>query len=148
MNRRILRRWKSNAMVALMIGAVILALAPLFFILFDLVIRGASSLNLDFFTRTPAPIGQTGGGQAYWVGEGKPKPLTAFDFSRTPLDELKVATITVVTEELLRNQARETIARRKSEEEWERFLRQARAESYVDLRLSSEAMLGALASSR
>lgn len=51
--------------------------------------------------RTPL-IGQTGGGQAYWVGEGKPKPLTAFDFSRTTLDELKVATITVVTEELLR----------------------------------------------
>lgn len=51
--------------------------------------------------RTPL-IGQTGGGQAYWVGEGKPKPLTAFDFSRTTLDELKVATISVVTEELLR----------------------------------------------
>jgi Predicted phage phi-C31 gp36 major capsid-like protein len=51
--------------------------------------------------RTPL-IGQTGGGQAYWVGEGKPKPLTAFDFSRTTLDELKVATITVVTEELIR----------------------------------------------
>ncbi|HYC66652.1 phage major capsid protein [Brevundimonas sp.] len=49
-----------------------------------------------------ALIGQTGGGQAYWVGEGKPKPLTAFDFSRTSLDELKVATISVVTEELLR----------------------------------------------
>lgn len=51
--------------------------------------------------RTPL-IGQTGGGQAYWVGEGKPKPLTAFDFTRTTLDELKVATISVVTEELLR----------------------------------------------
>jgi HK97 family phage prohead protease len=51
--------------------------------------------------RTPL-ITQTGGGQAYWVGEGKPKPLTAFDFSRTTLDELKVATISVVTEELLR----------------------------------------------
>ena len=51
--------------------------------------------------RTPL-IGQTGGGQAYWVGEGKPKPLTAFDFNRTTLDELKVATISVVTEELIR----------------------------------------------
>ena len=49
-----------------------------------------------------ALLGQTGGGQAYWVGEGKPKPLTAFDFSRASLDELKVATISVVTEELLR----------------------------------------------
>lgn len=51
--------------------------------------------------RTPL-IGQTGGGAAYWVGEGAPKPLTALDFSRTTLDELKVATISVVTEELLR----------------------------------------------
>ncbi len=55
--------------------------------------------NVPF--RTPL-IGQTGGGQAYWVGEGKPKPLTAFDFERRTLDELKVATITVVTEELIR----------------------------------------------
>ena len=55
--------------------------------------------NVPF--RTPL-LGQTGGGAAYWVGEGKPKPLTAMDFSRTTLDELKVATIAVVTEELLR----------------------------------------------
>lgn len=47
-------------------------------------------------------ISQTGGGAGYWVGEGKAKPLTAFDFSRTTLDELKVANIAVVTEELLR----------------------------------------------
>ena len=47
-------------------------------------------------------LGQTGGGAAYWVGEGKPKPLTAFDFTGTTLDELKVANIAVVTEELLR----------------------------------------------
>lgn len=47
-------------------------------------------------------IGQTSGGSAYWVGEGKPKPLTSMDFSRQTLDELKVATIAVVTEELLR----------------------------------------------
>ncbi|QOF71464.1 phage major capsid protein [Aminobacter sp. SR38] len=61
---------------------------------------GIPNLRLVPF-RTPL-IGQTGGGQAYWVGEGKPKPLTAFDFNRTTLDELKVATISVVTEELLR----------------------------------------------
>ncbi len=58
-------------------------------------------------------IGQTGGGSAYWVGEGKPKPLTSFDFSRTTLDELKVATISVVTEEMLRksNPAADSILR-------------------------------------
>lgn len=42
-----------------------------------------------------------------------------------------------ITEEVLRNNAREMIARRKSEEEWERFLRETRAEAYVDVRLSS-----------
>ena len=67
MNRRVLRRWKSNAMVGLMIAAVVVALAPLFFILFDLVVKGASSLNVDFFTRMPAPVGQTGGGVAHAI---------------------------------------------------------------------------------
>jgi phosphate transport system permease protein len=49
-------------MVGLMIGAVIVALLPLFFILIDLVLKGASSLSIDFFTKTPAPAGETGGG--------------------------------------------------------------------------------------
>ena len=62
MNRRVLRRGVSNFMVGLMIGAVIVALIPLFFILLNLVLKGAGSLSLDFFTRTPAPAGETGGG--------------------------------------------------------------------------------------
>src|SRR3954471_14126713 len=62
MNRRVLRRLFSNLMVGLMIGAVIVALIPLFFILLNLVLKGAGSLSLDFFTRTPAPAGETGGG--------------------------------------------------------------------------------------
>ncbi len=49
-----------------------------------------------------ALLSQTSGGAGYWVGEGKPKPLTAFAGSRTTLDELKVASIAVATEELLR----------------------------------------------
>jgi phosphate transport system permease protein len=61
-NRRVLRRTISNFMVGLMIGAVIVALLPLFFILINLVLKGASSLSLDFFTQTPAPAGETGGG--------------------------------------------------------------------------------------
>ena len=44
---------------------------------------------------------------------------------------------TDVTEELLRQQARELISRRKAEEEWERFLRQTRAEACVETRLGS-----------
>jgi hypothetical protein len=52
--------------------------------------------------RTPLVI-QTGGGEGYWVGEGKPKPLTSFDFDRTTLDPLKVANIAVLTEESIRD---------------------------------------------
>lgn len=67
MNRRILRRAFSNLMVGLMIGAVIVALLPLIFILLNLVLKGAGSLSLDFFTRTPAPAGETGGGVGHAI---------------------------------------------------------------------------------
>ena len=67
MNRRTLRRLMSNAMVGLMVLAVVVALLPLFFILFDLVVQGAGSLSLDFFTKTPAPAGETGGGVAHAI---------------------------------------------------------------------------------
>jgi phosphate transport system permease protein len=66
-NRRTLRRALSNLMVGLMIGSVVVALLPLFFILLDLVLKGAGSLSLDFFTRTPAPAGETGGGVAHAI---------------------------------------------------------------------------------
>lgn len=46
--------------------------------------------------------GQTTGGQGYWVGQGKPKPLTKFDFSDVYMGWNKVAAISVLTEELLR----------------------------------------------
>lgn len=47
-------------------------------------------------------VGQTSGGQGYWVGEGKAKPLTSLGYERNILDIFKVANIAVVTEELLR----------------------------------------------
>jgi phosphate transport system permease protein len=62
MNRRVIRRGISNLMVGLMIGAVVVALIPLFFILLNLVLKGAGSLSFEFFTRTPAPAGEFGGG--------------------------------------------------------------------------------------
>ncbi|HXI20012.1 MAG TPA: phosphate ABC transporter permease PstA [Gemmatimonadales bacterium] len=62
MNRRMLRRWISNTMVGLMVLAVVIAVLPLFFILANLVIKGASSLSIAFFTRPPVPLGETGGG--------------------------------------------------------------------------------------
>lgn len=48
-------------------------------------------------------IGQTSGGDGYWVGEGQAKPLTKFDFSRTTLEPLKVANIAVATMEVVRD---------------------------------------------
>lgn len=46
-------------------------------------------------------VGQTSGGNGYWVGEGKAKPLTRFDTSTTILQPLKVANIAVITNEML-----------------------------------------------
>lgn len=45
---------------------------------------------------------QTSGGNGYWVGEGRPKPLTRFDFGSNNLRWAKVANIAVISEELAR----------------------------------------------
>jgi HK97 family phage major capsid protein len=46
--------------------------------------------------------GQTSGGVAGWVGEGKAKPVTKFDFTSTTVPFTKVAAISVITQELAR----------------------------------------------
>lgn len=45
---------------------------------------------------------QTSGGDAYWVGEGQPKPLTSFDFDTVTLRWAKIANIAVLTDEQVR----------------------------------------------
>lgn len=45
---------------------------------------------------------QTSKSAAYWVGEGKPKPLSKYAMDTVTLDFSKVATIAVLTEELIR----------------------------------------------
>jgi HK97 family phage prohead protease len=45
---------------------------------------------------------QTSGGTAYWVGEGKPKPVTKWGYSSTAMLPTKIAAIAVLTEELAR----------------------------------------------
>lgn len=62
MNPRTLRRVKSNIMVGIMAVAVIIAVMPLLLILISLTLKGASSLSVAFFTHTPVPAGETGGG--------------------------------------------------------------------------------------
>lgn len=63
--------------------------------------EGMPSLrNVPFRQRL---ISQTGAGAAYWTGEGKPKGLTAFDFSSRTLEPLKAATIAVLSMENVRD---------------------------------------------
>lgn len=58
------RRALSRAIVGLCAAAVLLALVPLALVFFYVVSKGVSSLNAAFFTHTPAPVGETGGGMA------------------------------------------------------------------------------------
>jgi phosphate transport system permease protein len=59
------RRTATNYFISgLSILATLIVIAPLVAILFYLVYKGASSLNLAFFTHIPAPVGEEGGGMA------------------------------------------------------------------------------------
>jgi phosphate transport system permease protein len=58
------RRMTNGAMIAVTYGAAILATLPLLFILAYLIVRGASSINLAFFTEIPRPPGEAGGGMS------------------------------------------------------------------------------------
>lgn len=58
-------RWfKDHLATGLAVGSTILVIAPLVAIFVDLVYQGAKSLNLNFFTKIPAPVGMLGGGMA------------------------------------------------------------------------------------
>jgi phosphate transport system permease protein len=58
------RRVTSRIAVWLCALSVIVALIPLGFILFFVLSKGIRALNLDFFTKMPVPVGETGGGMA------------------------------------------------------------------------------------
>ena len=64
MKRDAIRRVRSTVVVWLCGLAVLLALLPLALILFLVVTQGILSLNLNFFTHMPAPVGEAGGGMA------------------------------------------------------------------------------------
>jgi phosphate transport system permease protein len=59
---------RRKALSALFVGfcaaSVLVALVPLGFVLFFVAGRGIQSLNLAFFTHTPVPVGESGGGMA------------------------------------------------------------------------------------
>jgi phosphate transport system permease protein len=54
----------NHLITVLSVLATVLVIAPLVAILIYLIYKGASSLNLAFFTHIPAPVGENGGGMA------------------------------------------------------------------------------------
>ena len=65
MNGRL--RWRklvSGFMLTMTGVCAIIAVSVLFFILGYLVYHGGTSINWDFFTKLPTPVGETGGGMA------------------------------------------------------------------------------------
>ena len=56
------RRFKSGAVSVLAVLATLVVITPLVAILFDLLKQGVTSLNWDFFTKIPVPVGEKGGG--------------------------------------------------------------------------------------
>src|ERR1700753_1243204 len=58
------RMGSHHFMTFLAVGGTVLVLVPLVAILVYLVYKGASSLNVAFFTQTPKPVGEQGGGMA------------------------------------------------------------------------------------
>lgn len=59
-----LRRWKSDAVSVLTFVSALIVICPLLLIFGFLLLKGASALNLDFFTHLPKPVGESGGGVA------------------------------------------------------------------------------------
>src|SRR5262249_7337752 len=65
MNARLRFRKLVSAFMLTMTGVcAVVAVAVLFFILGYLVYHGGRSINWDFFTKLPTPVGETGGGMA------------------------------------------------------------------------------------
>jgi phosphate transport system permease protein len=58
------RKIKSALASTIAFVSAILVIAPLALVFFHLLVNGAGSVNWDFFTKLPAPVGAAGGGMA------------------------------------------------------------------------------------
>jgi len=58
------RKFVSNFMLTMTGLCALVTVSVLFFILGSLVYHGGTSINWNFFTKLPAPVGETGGGMA------------------------------------------------------------------------------------
>ncbi len=66
------RKFVSNFMLAMTGVCAFVSVLVLFFILGYLVFNGGTSINWDFFTKLPKPVGEAGGGMANAIaGSGK-----------------------------------------------------------------------------
>jgi len=73
------RKFVSNFMLAMTGVCASVSVLVLFFILGYLVFNGGTSINWDFFTKLPKPVGEAGGGMANAIaGSGKILLLASF----------------------------------------------------------------------
>ena len=67
LNYRLYRKAKNYLFLVITLGAALTVLIPLFMIIQYVLVQGASSLTLDFFTELPKPVGSIGGGMKHAI---------------------------------------------------------------------------------
>jgi phosphate transport system permease protein len=67
MNYRLYRKLKNFLFLLLTLASALAVLIPLFMIIQFVLVQGASSLSLSFFTELPKPVGETGGGMRHAI---------------------------------------------------------------------------------
>lgn len=67
MNYRTYRKIKNIAFLSLTLLSAIAVLIPLFLIIQYVLLQGAKSIDLNFFTQLPKPVGETGGGMKHAI---------------------------------------------------------------------------------
>ena len=67
MNYRVYRKFKNFMFLVLTLVSALAVLIPLFMIIQFVLVQGASSLSLDFFTQLPKPVGEVGGGMKHAI---------------------------------------------------------------------------------
>ncbi len=58
------RKFKSSAVTAVLVVCALAVIAPLFLVIYFLLVHGSSSIDWNFFTQLPKPTGENGGGMA------------------------------------------------------------------------------------
>jgi phosphate transport system permease protein len=58
------RKFKNTLMQTVALACALLVVAPLALVFYHLIKSGLGSVNWDFFTKLPKPVGETGGGMA------------------------------------------------------------------------------------